>query len=166
YPTGNIPLNEANQITKSPYVKQAIPLSLGDSYSTFRIVGTEHSYVELYKATLKEGRLWEADYEVTLGAFAADKLGFKVGDTFFGQHGMAQGGHFHEEDTYQVVGVLDVSNTVMDNLVLTSLESVWGMHEYKEEKGQEEEEEGSHEHEEEMHEEHDETEHEDHNAEE
>ncbi len=130
YPTGNIPLAEAYKISKIPFVKKAIPLSLGDSYATYRIVGTEHSYVQLYNAELREGKLWEDKYQVTLGSVVAEKLGYKTGDKFYGQHGMAQGGHFHEEDAYHVVGVLEKSNTVLDQLILTGLESIWGMHEF------------------------------------
>jgi len=130
YPTGNIPLKEATLISKSPFVKQAIPLSMGDSYSTYRIIGTDHSYIELYNAKLEEGKLWDKVYEVTLGAEVSDELDLEVDDYFYGQHGMAKGGHFHEEDQYHVVGVLERSNTVLDNLILTGLESIWGMHEY------------------------------------
>lgn len=133
YPTGNIPLDEAFKISKIPFVKKAIPLSLGDSYNTYRIVGTEHSYIEMYDAKLEYGELWETLFEVTLGAQVARKLNLGVGDNFYGQHGMAKGGHYHEEEAYKVVGVLEQSNTVLDNLILTGLESVWGMHEYHEE---------------------------------
>lgn len=159
YPTGNIPLEEAYKISKIPFVKIAIPLSLGDSYATYRIVGTEHSYVEMYNAKMKDGKLWESLYEVTLGDQAADKLGLKVGDHFFGQHGMAQGGHYHEEEAYQVVGVLERTNTVLDNLILTGLESVWGMHEYNSEEAGEEMSHEDHEHSDENHDEEEEHEH-------
>lgn len=164
YPTGNIPLNEAHQISKSPFVKKAIPLSLGDSYSTYRIVGTNHSYVDLYHSAIAQGKLWENIYEVTLGAVVAEKLALKVGDSFYGQHGMAQGGHYHEDETYQVVGVLEKSNTVIDNLILTGLESIWGMHNYnsgkdddeeKEDHGHDTEEDHDHHHEEPHHHEED-----------
>ena len=39
-PNGNIPLAEAEKLEKNPLVKEAIPISLGDSYRGFRIVGT------------------------------------------------------------------------------------------------------------------------------
>jgi len=43
-PTGNIPLQEVQALQKNPLVAQVIPLSLGDSYRGFRIVGTTHDY--------------------------------------------------------------------------------------------------------------------------
>src|SRR6184192_4685740 len=40
-PTGNIPLAEALHLRSDPRVAQLIPISLGDSFGGFRIVGTE-----------------------------------------------------------------------------------------------------------------------------
>ena len=40
YPTGNIPLSEAKQLSRNRLIKNTIPLSLGDSYQGYRIVGT------------------------------------------------------------------------------------------------------------------------------
>ncbi len=132
YPTGNIPLAEAKKITRNRYIKRAIPLALGDSYRSYRIVGTNHDYTDLYKATVKEGTLWEKDFETTLGANVARELNLRVGDDFFGQHGMAAAGQTHEETPYRVVGTLAETNTVVDNLILTSIESIWGMHAHEE----------------------------------
>ena len=44
-PTGNIPLQEVQALQKNPLVAQVIPLSLGDSYQGFRIVGTTPDYI-------------------------------------------------------------------------------------------------------------------------
>jgi putative ABC transport system permease protein len=38
-PTGNIPLEAAQSISRNRMVKRAIPLALGDSWKGFRIVG-------------------------------------------------------------------------------------------------------------------------------
>ena len=59
-PTGNIPIAEAARVIAQPVVKRAIPLALGDSYKTFRIVGTDAAYVDLYGAALQSGRMWNA----------------------------------------------------------------------------------------------------------
>ena len=53
-PTGNINIKDLEFLSNHPFVKSAIPISLGDSYKTFRIVGTEISFVkELYKSLTK-----------------------------------------------------------------------------------------------------------------
>lgn len=134
FPTGNIPLEEAIGVANNKrLIKNAIPLSLGDSYKTIRIVGTTHGYTELYGAQVAEGKLWKQTLDVTLGAQAAKTLGLAVGDTFKGQHGLTEGAHDHDDHEYQVVGILESSNTALDNLILTNIESVWVMHEKEEE---------------------------------
>jgi putative ABC transport system permease protein len=47
-PTGNISLDELNSLKKNPLVKSVIPLSLGDNFQGYRIVGTTSEYVEHY----------------------------------------------------------------------------------------------------------------------
>jgi len=63
-PTGNISYKEANKLKKNSLVDLGIPLSYGDTYNGFRIVGTTHQYPELYEAKLKEGELWSRSLEV------------------------------------------------------------------------------------------------------
>jgi len=128
-PTGNIPLTEATALAKrKPLVKQAIPLSLGDSYQGFRIVGTEPAYVAHYGGTPATGRLWRASMEAVLGADVALRTGLGVGSTFTGSHGLEAGGSHHGEHPFTVVGVLARTGTVLDRVIVTSLESVWDVH--------------------------------------
>jgi putative ABC transport system permease protein len=128
FPTGNIPLTEARKIAGNRFVQSAIPLALGDSYAGYRIVGTTHAYAQLYQAQVSKGKLWDKIFDVTLGETAARKLNLKSGDTFYGGHGIVSGGHTHEGHPYRVAGILDKTHSVLDNLILTSIESVWEMH--------------------------------------
>ena len=98
-PTGNIPLQEVQALQQNPLVAQVVPLSLGDSYQGYRIVGTTPDYVAHYRATLAEGTLWQQPMEAVLGASAArgivkpDHAGKPlVGATFIGSHGLGGGG--------------------------------------------------------------------------
>ncbi|MCI5054903.1 MAG: ABC transporter permease, partial [Flavobacteriales bacterium] len=59
-PTGNIALEEANRLKKNRLIKWAIPLSFGDAYREFRIVGTNEKYLELYNAEFDQGKMWNA----------------------------------------------------------------------------------------------------------
>lgn len=133
FPTGNIKLKEAKALTRNRLIKSTIPLALGDNYRSFRIVGTNHDYVKLYEAEVKEGALWKYNLEVTLGANVAKRLELKVGDDFFGAHGMSVSDLEHDEARYKVVGVLATSNSVLDNLILTNIESVWKVHAHDDE---------------------------------
>jgi putative ABC transport system permease protein len=128
FPTGNIPLAEAERWAEHPLVAEAIPLALGDSLAGFRIIGTEHTYAGHYSGELAGGRLWEAPFEATLGALVASRTGLGVGDHFVGSHGLAPGGPEHGEHPYTVVGVLKPTASVLDRVVLTPIESVWLVH--------------------------------------
>jgi putative ABC transport system permease protein len=129
YPTGNIKLSEAEKLNENPLIKQTIPLALGDNYQGFRIVGTNHDYAVLYKGNLSNGSLWDANFEVTIGAKVARETGLKLGDRFAGVHGfMAESGHVHEESKYVVTGVFEESGNLLDQLILTNVESVWEIH--------------------------------------
>ena len=127
-PTGNINQREAEKVLKHPYIASGIPLAYGDNHEGYRIVGTEHSYVEHYGATLKTGNLWEAPFEVTAGARVAQNLGLHVGDTFFSAHGLKDQTDIHTNKTFTVVGILEPSGSVVDQLLLTPMESIWNVH--------------------------------------
>ncbi|HTT38872.1 MAG TPA: FtsX-like permease family protein [Burkholderiales bacterium] len=127
-PTGNIPLADAEKLKANPLIKASVPLALGDNYQGFRIVGTNHDYVSLYQGAISEGRLWEKSYEAVLGSDVTAHAHLRVGDTFVGSHGLVEGGEKHEHSPYTVVGLLAPSGSVLDRLVLTSVESVWEIH--------------------------------------
>lgn len=130
-PTGNIPYNEALEIKKNPLVELTVPLSFGDSYNGFRIVGTTRQYPELYKMTFSKGGMWQKNLEVVLGAKVAQTHQFKIGDKFYGTHGLVEGGHVHDNYSYEVVGIFNNSNSVLDQLILTNTQSVWQVHNHQ-----------------------------------
>ena len=130
-PIGNIPYREAIKIDNNPLVDLTVPLSFGDSYNGFRIVGTTHRYPELYEMSLNKGRLWSQSLEVVLGSTVAQIHKLKIGDTFYGTHGLVEGGHVHDEYAYEVVGVFNPSYTILDQLILTNTQSVWQVHNHE-----------------------------------
>lgn len=127
-PTGNINLMEAQKLMQNKMVKQAIPLSYGDSYRSFRILGTDTNYVHKYEGVLQAGKLFEHSLDVVLGANVAKATGHKVGATFQGTHGEAEQGEVHEGHDYTVTGILAPTHTILDNLIVTPLSSIWEMH--------------------------------------
>ncbi len=129
FPTGNIKLLEAERIAKNRLVKTAIPMALGDSYQGFRIIGTTRAYPELYGGRLSQGNWWEKTMEVTIGSTVAEVLNLSLGAHFASTHGLTQQGNAHEEKDFIVKGILTRTNTVLDNLILTPVESIWLIHE-------------------------------------
>ncbi|MDR7129013.1 putative ABC transport system permease protein [Algoriphagus sp. 4150] len=128
FPTGNIPMDEAEKLSKNRLVKNIIPMALGDNYQGYRIVGTNHDYPALYDAQLQSGELWKKPFEVVLGWEVAAKTGYNLGDEFVGSHGISEGSHEHDENKFRVVGVLEPAANVLDRLILTSVESIWFTH--------------------------------------
>ncbi|MDD2924275.1 FtsX-like permease family protein [Rhodoferax sp.] len=128
-PPGNVPLAAVHELEKNPLVASLIPISLGDNYQAYRIVGTSHAYIGHYGAQLAQGQLWHSPMQVVLGATVARKLGLQLGQTFVGSHGLGAGGHAHGDSMYTVVGVLQPNGSVLDRLILTDTASVWQVHE-------------------------------------
>ena len=128
-PTGNVPLAAVKELAANPQVAKLIPISLGDNFRGFRIVGTSFDYPKLYGATLADGALWVEPMQAVVGSQVARQTGLKVGDSFAGAHGLGSGGESHGQALYRVSGVLTASGSVLDRLILTSTESVWIVHE-------------------------------------
>ena len=123
-PTGNIPYEDAKKWMNHRQVKTAIPLALGDNWKGYRIVGTTSDYMALYGAEIDTGEIWDTAFEAVSGS----AVGLKIGDEFEGAHGLIKGGHVHDNEKYKIVGTLKETGTVLDRLILTSLDSVLNIH--------------------------------------
>lgn len=128
-PTGNVPLAEVQALQANPQVAKLIPISMGDSFKGYRIIGTTPDYLSHYAGVMAIGARWQAPMQAVLGAKVARDTGLRVGDGFVGSHGLGGGGHAHGQTPYTVTGVLAPSGSVMDRLILTATESVWRVHE-------------------------------------
>ena len=127
-PNGNIPLVEVDKLRANPQVARAIPIALGDSVAGARIVGTTPEFVSFYGATIASGELPAAPMDAVIGSALASRTGLKVGDNFAGAHGLGEGGPEHDSQPYRVSGVLKPTGRVIDQTVVTPIESVWLVH--------------------------------------
>ena len=127
-PTGNILLSEAQKVVRHPYIESGIPLAYGDNHEGYRIVGTEHSYAAHYGVEVAQGKLWEAPFEATLGSKVAQALELTLGDTFYSAHGLTDQTDIHKDKVFTVVGILEPSQSVVDQLILTPMQSIWDVH--------------------------------------
>jgi putative ABC transport system permease protein len=128
-PTGNIALSEFEKLKKNALVKKAIPLSYGDSYSDFRIVGTNSHYLELYGVEDYAELAFPGLNEVLIGAKVAAETGLNVNDAFVGNHGVQNAMEQHDHFSYRVKGILPAQGNVLDKLIICNLSSVWAVHE-------------------------------------
>lgn len=127
-PRGLVSEKTAMAAAGHPLIRVAAPIALGDNVNGLRIVGTTPKLLWVYRADLNSGRVWTKPLEAVLGAQAARVLGFKIGDSFVGAHGLAAGGEMHSQFPYKVVGTLAPTGSVLDRLVLTDIETVRYIH--------------------------------------
>jgi putative ABC transport system permease protein len=129
-PTGNISMEEVNQLKKDKNIKSIIPLAYGDNFKGYRILGTEYSYLNKYHATLNNGRLFQKSYEVVLGYDVAKRSQLNVGETFLGNHGSNSVSQSHANHPYEIVGILNKTESVLDYLILSDVYTTWNIHHY------------------------------------
>ncbi len=128
-PTGNISYNEAKKIAENKYIEDAIPISIGDNYKGYKIVGTSVGFVDLHKTGIETGALFNKNFEVVIGNAVSKNLNLNIGDTFYSGHGMIENVvESHDEYPLKVVGILKPTQNVIDRLILTNLESIWDLH--------------------------------------
>ena len=154
-PTGNISVEDAKKIKNNRMVGSSIDLLYGDNYKGYRIVGTEQKFLDLYNAKIKEGRKWDDPFEVVVGSKIYSKFNININDELISSHGLRETGEQHTDQLFKVVGLLESSNSVIDQLIVTSPQSIWDLHDDHDHGSEEHDEEQDHEHDEEHDEEHD-----------
>ena len=130
-PTGNIPLADAQTIMKHPHVSESIALALGDSFRSFRVVGTTPDFMEFYKAQLASGEMWHETQQVVIGSAVHQTLNMNLGQKFYSAHGLSSSGTDvaeHQHAPYEVAGILAPTGSIIDRLILTSVDSIWLAH--------------------------------------
>ncbi|MBO5967158.1 MAG: ABC transporter permease [Clostridia bacterium] len=142
-PLGTISYEYVENLRADMRINAAVPFTMGDSYNGAKIVGTEPFFLE--NKTLADGEMFDAKFECVIGSAVAKKYGISLGDELITSHGLAEGGHAHEQNPLKVVGILNQTNTSYDNVIFTAVETVWATHDHG---GEEEHTQEEHEHEE------------------
>ena len=125
------------------HIASSVALALGDTAFGARIVGVSSgpSYAQLYGASLANGQWASQPFDAVVGATVAAKHSAAffdkakpsaataiLGAQFVAIHGLTGAGDAHAEKPYRIVGVLAATGSVIDQLILTPLESVWQTH--------------------------------------
>ena len=130
---GNIPYTSYLKMREDPRVKLAVPYAVGDNYKGFRVVGTtkelltEFEYADGVGYTVMQGgRVFdELKLQAVIGNQVARSTGLRVGSNLEFTHGIRDvEGHDHDED-YQVVGILEATNTPVDKVIWVPLEGMY-----------------------------------------
>lgn len=134
--TNNIRWESFEAFARHPRVSWAIPLSLGDSYRGYRVLGTSEAYFEHYRygrqqpLQMAEGRAFAQDpFEVVLGAEVAQALQHGIGDELVLAHGVASVSLVrHDDKPFRVVGILQRTGTPVDRTLHISLSGMEALH--------------------------------------
>jgi len=129
-PTGNIKYGDAKKIGEHPMVSKAVPISYGDNYKGYRIVGAGKGFDTFYNAEIQQGNAPQKSMEVVLGHAVAEKLQLNIGDTLSSSHGLVENDIEVHEEEFTVVGIYKPTQKVIDGLIVTNLESVWHVHDH------------------------------------
>lgn len=133
-PTGNITYDLYEQLQASDSYEAAYPMTRGDSYKGFSLIGVPTEYLSTrYPEAVLTGDLYEETGEVVVGSHVAEAANLQVGDTFHANHGYIGDEHEHDELTFKVVGILPKLHTPDDKAMFTTLDYAWVVHDLDEE---------------------------------
>jgi len=132
----NIRYSSFETIKKNPMVDWAVPISLGDSYKGHRVVATNTDFFKHYRfrgdqgLSFAMGKMGIEVFDVVLGASVAKKFQFKLNDKIVVSHGLGDigGGNTHAKTPFRIVGILNQTQTPVDQSVYITLEGMEAIH--------------------------------------
>lgn len=134
-PTNNIRYSSYTEIKKFPEVDWTIPISLGDAYRGYRVVGTDENLYKHYryrgdkKIEILDGQIPRGIFDVVLGFEVAQKYHHKTSDSIVLSHGISERSIMEHSNTpFKVVGVLKPTATPIDRSVFITLEGMEALH--------------------------------------
>jgi len=140
---GNLSWEQYELIKKTPGVKEAYPIAVGDNYLGYRLVGTDpqlfyrHEWKKGEKYKLQSGRVFsEMAKEALVGSFVAERLKLKIGDRFQPYHGLNFKEDTQHQDVYVVVGMLEATGTPSDKVIWVPIKGIQLMEGHDEEMAQ------------------------------
>lgn len=117
-------------------VAWTIPISLGDSYRGYRVMGTNADYFEHYQygrgdsLEFSQGTVFTPIFGAVFGAEAAAKLDVNIGDRITLAHGLKSlpGAADHADRPFVITGILAPTGTPVDRTVHVPLEGITAIH--------------------------------------
>jgi putative ABC transport system permease protein len=133
--TANVSWGSYQKIARHPDVAWTIPISLGDSYRGYRVMGTSNDYFDHYhfagtrELRFEAGGRFSDLYDAVLGADVARQLGLKLGDPIVIAHGLGNVSFAnHDDKPFRVAGILGRTGTPVDRTVHVGLEAITAIH--------------------------------------
>ena len=140
-PLGNIPESYYEEFVDgqfAPEIEAVIPICMGHSYGSFRVIGTvPEMFTELvyyvgddekqYEFVQGENFKTENPFDAVIGATVAKETGMKVGEKFRAKHGVGEGAKDHDLQ-FNIVGVLAHTGTPNDRGLFVNREGFYTIH--------------------------------------
>jgi putative ABC transport system permease protein len=120
---GNLSWEQYELIAADRRVASAVPIAVGDNFRGYRLVGVTTNlfgieYRKGKKYAVRDGYLFNPERkQAVVGSFAAERLKWKVGDTFRPYHGLIFDENSERHDEYVVYGIMEPSNTPADRVI-------------------------------------------------
>ena len=134
-PTNNIRFSSYTKIKNLPEVDWTIPISLGDAYRGYRVVGTDENFFKYYryrrnkKIEVLNGKIPIGIFDVVLGYEVAQNFQHKTSDSIILSHGISEKSFMdHSVTPFKVVGILNPTATPIDRSIFITLEGMEAMH--------------------------------------
>lgn len=136
-PMENISWRSFQDISRRQDIAWSVPISLGDSHRSFRVVGTSQTFFKYYKygaskaLEFDQGHSFASPFEAVLGASVAAELGYQLETPLVLSHGAGDGAAFykHEDSPFKAVGILKRTGTPIDRSIFVSLQGIEAIHE-------------------------------------
>lgn len=133
--TNNIRWQSYEDISARPDVSWSIPLSLGDSHRSYRVLGTNSQYFEYFRygdaeeLRFAEGEPFSHVLHAVLGSEVANSLGYDLRQEIVLSHGIGNTSFVnHENLPFIVSGILAPTGTPVDRTIHVSLQGIEAIH--------------------------------------
>jgi len=133
--TNNVSWESYEDIASSEEVAWSVPISLGDSHRSFRVMGTNTDYFTYYQygqgqtLNFAQGQAFTDVYDAVIGADVAQALDYQLGSEIIIAHGLVSTDFAaHDDKPFSLTGILAKTGTPVDRTVLISLEGIEAIH--------------------------------------
>lgn len=133
--TNNVSWESYEDIAASDEVAWSVPISLGDSHRSFRVMGTNADYFDYYQygqglqLEFAQGETFTDVYDAVIGADVAQSLGYQLDGEIIVAHGLVSTDFAaHDDKPFSISGILAKSGTPVDRTVIVSLEGLEAIH--------------------------------------
>lgn len=134
-PVNNISWRSYQDLAANKNIAWTIPISLGDSHKSFRVLGTTNDYFRHFKFGKKQsldfsqGKEFDETFDVVLGAEVAANLNYRLGNPIVLAHGISDTSFStHDQHPFIVSGILAPTGTPVDQTIHVKLEGIEAIH--------------------------------------